>query len=157
GPDGTVKVTAAHLADLWVRLSNEFKFERTVYAYGLMNEPHDMGQASWKSISQTVLNAIRANQDDKLVLVPGDSWSSGNRWVIANGSKSWIEDPSNNFEYEAHQYFDSDESGAYKLSYDAELARNSGLPNVGTTRIRNFLTWCRSNDVRGIVNEYGIP
>ncbi len=157
GPDGTVKITAAHLADLWVRLSNEFKFERTVYAYGLMNEPHDMGQANWKAISQTVLNAIRANQDDKLVLIPGDSWSSGNRWVSVHGPAAWIEDPANNFAYEAHQYFDSDESGTYKLTYDAELARNSGLGTVGSSRIAHFLTWCQANGVRGIVNEYGIP
>jgi endoglucanase len=157
GLDGTMKVTAAHLADLWVRLSNEFKFERAVYAYGLMNEPHDMGQANWKAISQTVLNAIRANQDDKLVLIPGDSWSSGNRWMTVHGPTAWIEDPANNFAYEAHQYFDSDESGTYKSSYDAEVARNSALATVGSTRIAHFLTWCRGNRVRGIVNEYGIP
>src|SRR5438270_633241 len=91
--DGTVKISTADLADLWVRLSNEFKFERAVYAYDLMNEPHDMGQANWKSVSQTVLHAIRANQDDKLVLIPGDSWSSANRWVSVHGPSAWIEDP----------------------------------------------------------------
>jgi endoglucanase len=155
--DGSVKVTASDLADLWVRLSNEFKFEPTVWAYDLMNEPHDMGQANWKSISQTVLSAIRANQDDKLVLVPGDSWSSANRWVSVHGPAGWIEDPANNFAYEAHQYFDSDESGAYKLSYDAELVRNPDLANVGTTRVSHFIAWCRSNRVRGVVDEYGIP
>jgi endoglucanase len=155
--DGTTRVTSAHLADLWVRLSNEFKFQPAVYAYGLMNEPHDMGQANWKTISQTVLNAIRANQDDKLVLIPGDSWSSGNRWVSVHGPTGWIEDPANNFAYEAHQYFDSDESGTYKLTYDAELGKNSDLANVGATRIAHFIGWCRNNRVRGIVNEYGIP
>src|SRR5205085_2256206 len=83
----------------------------------------------------SVLNAIRANQDDKLVLIPGDSWSSANRWVTVHGPAGWIEDPANNFVYEAHQYFDSDESGTYRLSYDAELARNSDLANVGKTRV----------------------
>jgi endoglucanase len=155
--DGTIRVTAADLADLWVGLSNEFKFEPAVYAYGLMNEPHDMGQANWKTISQAVLNAIRANQDDKLVLIPGDSWSSGNRWVSVHGPAGWIEDAANNFAYEAHQYFDSDESGTYKLTYDAELLKNPGLPNLGATRIAPFLAWCQNNRVRGIVNEYGIP
>jgi endoglucanase len=155
--DGAPKVTAADLADLWVRLSDQFKFEPAVFAYGLMNEPHDMGQANWKAISQSVLNAIRANQDDKLVLIPGDNWSSGNKWVNVHGPSGWIEDPANNFVYEAHQYFDSDESGAYKLTYDAELARNSQLANVGTARIARFLAWCRNNGVRGIVTEYGIP
>jgi endoglucanase len=154
--DGTVKVTTADLADLWVRLSSEFKFERAVYAYDLMNEPHDMGKASWKTISQTVLNAIRANQDDKLVLIPGDSWSSANRWAV-QGATSWIQDPANNFAYEAHNYFDHDESGGYVLTYDQELAMNSDLANIGKTRVKHFIDWCQSNKVRGIVDEYGIP
>ncbi len=155
--DGTVKVSTADLADLWVRLSSEFKYERTVYAYDLMNEPHDMGQGNWKATSQAVLNAIRANQDDKLVLIPGDSWSSANRWVSVHDASGWIEDPANNFAYEAHQYFDSDESGAYRSTYDAELARNPDLVNVGKTRVGHFIGWCQSNGVRGIVDEYGIP
>src|SRR5437660_1489438 len=37
---GVVKVSGADLADLWIRLSNEFRDEGTVYAYDLMNEPH---------------------------------------------------------------------------------------------------------------------
>ena len=155
--DGSVKVTSADLANLWVRLSNEFRFERAVYAYDLMNEPHDMGQGNWKAISQTVLNAIRANQDDKLVLIPGDSWSSANRWVSVHGPSGWIQDPANNFAYEAHQYFDSDESGTYKSTYDAELARNSDLANVGKTRVSHFIAWCQSNQVSCIVDEFGIP
>jgi endoglucanase len=155
--DGSIKVRSADLADLWVRLSNEFKFEGAVYAYDLMNEPHDMGGGNWKAISQAALDAIRANQDDKLILVPGDSWSSANRWVQTHGALPWIQDPANNFAYEAHQYFDRDESGTYAMSYDAELARNSDLANVGRTRVSHFLDWCRANNVRGVVDEYGIP
>jgi len=156
-PDGTIRVFTADLADLWTRISSEFKFEGAVYAYDLMNEPHDMGAANWKAISQAALDAIRANQDDKLVLIPGDSWSSANRWVTTHGQQSWISDPANNFAYEAHQYFDRDESGTYTRSYDAELAGNSDLANVGRTRVAHFTDWCRANSVRGIVDEYGIP
>ena len=158
--DGTVKVTSADFADLWVRLSNEFKFEPAVYAYDLMNEPHDMGKANWRTISQTALSAIRANQDDKLVLVPGDSWSSANRWVTSNGpnrATPWIQDPANNFAYEAHNYFDKDESGTYALTYDDELKGNPDLANIGKTRVQHFIDWCQSNTVRGIVDEFGIP
>jgi endoglucanase len=159
---GVVKVSSADLADLWTRLSTEFKFEGAVYAYDLMNEPHDMGTASWQNISQAALSAIRANQDDKLVLIPGNSWSSGNRWVASNG-QPWIQDPANNFAYEAHQYFDSDESGTYAhtagyaTSYDAQLAKNSGLATAGQTRVQHFIDWCAQYHVRGIVDEYGIP
>jgi endoglucanase len=155
--DGAVKVSAADLADLWVQLSNEFKFDISVYAYDLMNEPHDMGRADWRKISQTVLDAIRANQDDKLILIPGDSWSSANRWVTTHGPLAWIQDPANNFAYEAHQYFDRDESGTYARTYDAELAANSDLANSGRTRVSHFIDWLRANNVRGIVDEFGIP
>jgi endoglucanase len=149
--------SAADLADLWVRLSNEFKFEPAVYAYDLMNEPHDMGIASWKAISQAVLTAIRANQDDKLIFIPGDSWSSANRWVSIHGAASWIQDPANNFIYEAHQYFDRDESGTYTASYAAESAATPDFANIGRTRIARFIDWCRANNVRGMIGEYGIP
>jgi endoglucanase len=155
--DGSVRVSTAHFADLWRRLSTEFKFERAVYAYGLMNEPHDMGSANWKTISQAALDAIRANQDDKLTLIAGEAWSSADHWAAANGPTSWIDDPANSFAYEAHQYFDRDGSGAYRMSYDEELARNSDLVNVGRKRLQHFIDWTRSNNVRGIVGEYGIP
>src|ERR1700687_2972290 len=42
---GVVKVAGADLADLWIRLSDEFRDEAAVYAYDLMNEAHDMGNA----------------------------------------------------------------------------------------------------------------
>jgi endoglucanase len=161
-PDGTVPVTRADLADLWTRLSTEFKYDGGVYAYGMMNEPHDMGTANWEAISQTVLSAIRANQDDKLVLVPGNSWSTGNSWPSVNGPTSWIQDPAQNFLYEAHVYFDSDGSGTYAsgsagTSYDNQVALNPSLPTVGQTRVSHFISWCQQNNVGGIVDEYGVP
>lgn len=150
-----VKVSRADLADLWVRLSTEFAAEPAVYAYGLMNEPHDL--PDWKGISQTVLTAIRNNGDPKLIMVPGDSWSSANRWARTHGPLAWIADPAGNFLYEAHQYFDSDESGRYTASYDAELRENPALATVGSTRVGRFIEWCRANGVRGYLGEYGVP
>jgi len=152
---GVVKVSRDDLIDLWVRLSDEFASEPAVYAYDLMNEPHDL--TGWKDISQAVLTAIRQNGDDKLVMVPGDSWSSANRWQSVHGPAAWITDPANNFLYEAHQYFDSDESGTYSKSYDTELAANPNLATVGSTRVQHFLDWCHSNNVRGYLGEFGVP
>jgi endoglucanase len=152
---GAVRVSRDDLADLWVRLSNEFAAEPAVYAYDLMNEPHDM--AGWKEISQAVLTAIRRNGDRKLVLVPGDGWSSANRWQTVHGPLAWIDDPADNFLYEAHQYFDFDESGSYSRTYDEELRANPSLATLGTARVGHFLEWCRNNQVRGFVGEYGVP
>ena len=154
---GVVRVAGSDLADLWRRLSLEFKDEDGVYAYDIMNEPHDMGPGNWKAISQLVLNAIRSNGDGKLVMIPGDSWSSASRWILTHGSQPWISDPSGNFFYEAHEYFDSDESGTYVMTYDAELSRNSNLANVGPVRLAPFVSWCQANQVHGYLGEFGVP
>jgi endoglucanase len=154
---GVVKVAGADLADLWIRLSNEFRDECTVYAYDLMNEPHDMGNANWKAISQAALMAIRTNGDRKLIMVPGDAWSSAEQWPLVHGPTSWINDPASNFAYEAHQYFDRDSSGTYVLTYDQELALNPNLAVIGPKRVTNFVNWLKANSVRGYLGEYGIP
>ncbi len=154
---GVVKVSAGDFADFWSRLSAEFKNEPAVYAYDLMNEPHDMGTSSWKSISQTALSAIRANGDTKRIMVPGDNWSGAYSWVLVHGSNGWINDPAGNYMYEAHQYFDSDNSGSYAHTYDQELAANPNLPMVGVTRVTPFLNWCKNNNVSCYLGEYGSP
>lgn len=154
---GTVPASRDHLADLWCRLSKVFKNEETVYAYGLMNEPHDMGDSDWKAISQYVVRAIRKQDDDKLILVPGDSWSSAPRWIKVHGSSAWVDSKYDPIAYEAHCYFDSDHSGKYKWSYAKELSKDSQLFKRAEMRLTPFLTWCRSNKVQGFLGELGIP
>src|SRR2546425_8201010 len=148
---GVVKISGADLAVLWVRLSTEFKFDPAVYVYDLMNEPHDMGTADWKAISQAVLTAIRKNRDEKLIMVPGDAWSSADAWPRVHGPRGWIDDPVQNFAYEAHEYFDRDNSGTYAGPYQEDLAA------LARTRLAHFVDWCRANGVRGYLGEYGVP
>ena len=154
---GNGVVGAGDLADLWVKLSAEFRNDAGVYAYGLMNEPHDMGAGDWKAISQTVVTAIRNSGDTKFILVPGDSWSSAEAWPRVHGTNAWINDPADQFAYEAHTYFDRDNSGSYQMTYDRELGRNPSLAQVGVARLSNFVEWCRANRVRGFLGEFGVP
>lgn len=156
-PGSAITVTSADLADFWVRMSTVFKDEPTVVAYDLMNEPHDMGEASWGPIAQTVVSAIRANGDSKLIMIPGDGWSSAADWSFYNGAKAFVTDPVNNYYYEAHEYFDHDSSGTYAETYDVELANNPQLADVGVARLLPFVTWCTSNNVPCYLGEYGIP
>ena len=156
-PGSPVNVTTADLADFWVQMSNVFKDEPAVVAYDLMNEPHDMGTANWSTTAQTVVSAIRANGDNKLIMVPGDGWSSAEGWSYYNGNASFISDPANNYYYEAHQYFDSDGSGTYAETYDQELAANPDLAQVGVVRVSFFVDWCTTNNVQCYLGEYGIP
>jgi endoglucanase len=149
--NGVLQVSGANLADFWIRMSNQFQQEDTVYAYDLMNEPHDMGDADWKVISQNVLTAIRDNGDNKLIMVPGDSWSGAASWVDVHGPTGWIMDPANNFAYEAHLYFDQDASGTYAAPFDADVwKRATGAAN-------SFIDWCNQNGARCYLGEYGVP
>ncbi len=152
-----VNVTTADLADFWVKMSNVFKDEPAVVAYDLMNEPHDMGVADWITTAQTVLTAIRNNDDSKLVMIPGDGWSNATYWSSYYAPNPLISDPANNYYYEAHLYFDSDFSGTYAETYDQELAANPNLATVGVTRLQPFVDWCTSNNVPCYLGEYGIP
>jgi endoglucanase len=155
--DGRIVVSRRHFADLWRRLAQAFRSESAVYAYGLMNEPHDMGQSSWQAISQAAVDAIRRGKDSHLILVAGDGWSSAAQFAQVNGRQAWIDDIARNTAYEAHCYFDEDSSGHYARSFEVELARDSRLVERGVHRLRPFVHWCRANRVRGFIGEYGIP
>jgi endoglucanase len=153
----TVVVSRDHFADLWRRLSKEFAGDSSIYAYGLMNEPHDMGTSDWKLISQTAVDAIRVNGDKTHILVAGDDWSSSYRFVRANGAKPWIKDPANHIAYEAHCYFDGDHSGRYADTHDTEAAKDEKMASRAAERLAPFIGWCQANKVRGFVGEFGIP
>jgi len=156
--DNSPAITRQHLADLWVCVSAELRDHPALYAFGLMNEPHDLGPAAdWKEISQFVLSALRDSGDRTLIMVAGYNWSHADEWPVVHGPDSWIDDPANRFAYEAHLYFDADRSGRYALNYDEELRQNKTLPSIGAGRLRPFTDWLTRNQVRGYVGEYGIP
>jgi endoglucanase len=152
-----VPVSRQHFADLWRRLSEVFGKEPAVAAYGLMNEPHDMGASDWKAISQAAVDAIRATDDRKLILIPGNSYSNSHHFARINGPRAWIRDRANQVAYEAHCYFDQDYSGTYRKSYDEELTRDPHLAERCVQRLRPFIDWCTANGMRGFLGEYGAP
>jgi endoglucanase len=156
-PAARAAVTRGDFADLWRRLARAFRDEPAVYAYGLMNEPHDMGPSDWAGISQAAVDAIRGEGDRKRILVAGDGWSNAEHFADVNGRRAWVEDPAGEVLYEAHCYFDHDHSGRYECDYDAELTADARLEQRGVLRLRPFLRWCEANRVRGLVGEFGVP
>ena len=76
--DGTTAVSSAHFADYWRRIGETFADDEAVLGFGLMNEPHDMGQSDWKAISQRAVDAIRTVNRKTRVIVAGGGWSSAN-------------------------------------------------------------------------------
>ncbi|WAB82149.1 cellulase family glycosylhydrolase [Microcella daejeonensis] len=124
---GTPELPASALSDVWLRISERWGEHPAVVAYGLMNEPHSLGDdlaaeaLRWEGVTQEVLTALRDAGDGMLVLVPGYDWSSLPRWTTTHAD-GWITDPADNFRYEAHHYWDAVGEGAYALPYADELA-----------------------------------
>ncbi len=148
---GGDEVSADALKDLWAKLAAHYIDETTIVAYGLMNEPNGT-KGTWARTAQTAVDGVRSADKKHLILVPGDSWSGAHSWVKANPELA-ITDPANNFAYEAHQYFDRDNSGTYKKSYDDEKAH----PDVGVERLAGYLAWLKEHKARGFIGEFGVP
>jgi hypothetical protein len=91
---------------------------------------------TWEKGSQAAVSAIRGRGDTKQILVPGYNWSGAQRWSSTHPTK-WIVDSANNFRYEAHHYWDRDNSGQYKNTYAAEVLdavnRGYGTTSESTT------------------------
>lgn len=159
-PGSPENVTTANFVNFWVQMSNAFKDEPAVVAYDLTNEPHDMGVANWATTAQAVVSAIRANGDNKTIMIEGNSWANAYFWPAVNGNTAFISDPANNYYYEAHLYFDHDYSGTYAWTYDEELGNVEDPPfgpSVGADRVAPFVTWCATNNVPCYLGEFGLP
>ncbi|KAA8484724.1 aryl-phospho-beta-D-glucosidase BglC (GH1 family) [Arcticibacter tournemirensis] len=151
---GSPLVSIDHVADAWAKIVREFKSKENIWAYGIMNEPHDMLPATpWFQIAQSIITKIRSVDSKTPIMVGGDSWSSAERWPLFSDNLKNLVDPSNNLIFESHIYFDKDASGAYKRSYDEE----GTTPSTGITRAEPFVKWLKMNKLRGFVGEYGVP
>jgi len=118
-----------------------------------MNEPHDMGGAGvWMAAAQAAVDAIRATGATDNIVVAGDGWSSAGMWQLVNGNLA-INDALNKIVYEAHIYFDHDNSGTYRGTYDQEGAD----PDTGVRRLQVFQDWLAAHDAKGFIGEFGVP
>jgi len=148
---GSGRVPIDAFADFWRRVATEFAGDAAVYAFSLMNEPHDSG-GLWKSAAQAGLEAIRRSDRERLVLAPGDQWSGAWSWRRFNNN-FLLEDATGNLVYEAHQYFDANRSGKYREGY----ALSGAYPDLGIDLVRPFARWLQEHRVAGIITEFGVP
>lgn len=151
---GTNGLTVEHLADFWKQMALEFKGFQNIYAYGLMNEPHDLDPGtSWFKMAQTCIDSIRKVDTKTCIMVGGVHWSSADKWLENSDSLKFLVDPSKNLRFEAHCYFDNYGSGTYKRGFKED----SCFYNKGIEKVKPFVKWIRENKFRGFVGEYGIP
>jgi hypothetical protein len=159
--DGTL--TTAHLADLWSRLATSYVDEDVVFAYDLMNEPHDMTvattssnyntTATWTLAAQAAIDAIRLVDTKHWILLETDNWAGLASFTSSYGSNPdvWWDDPSNRTMLSCHYYQDSDHSGQYSGSWSSTLRNN--IP----TEVLPALIWARNNNLKVYIGEYGVP
>lgn len=151
---GSPGLSIENVADAWQRIANEFKDYNNIWAYGIMNEPHDMLESTpWFDIAQGIINSIRKVDKSTAIAVGGDSWSSAARWMSFSDNLKDLEDPADNLIFEAHVYVDNDASGAYRGSYEEEKT----TPTTGVERLQPFISWLKENNFRGFIGEYGVP
>lgn len=143
---GDDALPASALADLWVRLAKVFKDNDRVW-FGLMNEPVDMPADEWKTIAQSVTNAIRETGAGNLLLVPGTAYTGAHSWVSSGNAQAMADfsDPANNFAFEVHQYLDADSSGK----------SGTCTPGSGASRLQPFIRWAKEKPGRrGFLAEF---
>lgn len=113
----------------------------------------------WERTSQLCVDAIRANQDCTPVYVPGIAFSGAQNWP-QNHPKPWVNDPADAVVYEAHYYFDRENSGTYRYSFsdedaDARGRGHASLQGRATAELGRFPDWCRTHGVKGFIGEIG--
>ena len=138
------------LADIWRRLGTKYRGNDHVI-FGLMNEPHGLTSELWLTAANAAMAGIRGSGAKNLVLVPGVAWTGAYSWTSSSyGTPNavtmlGVQDASNNYAYEVHQYLDSNSSGTAATCVDG---------NIGVSRIAAFTTWARANHVKGFLGEF---
>ena len=157
------QLTGDHLADVWEKLASEFKDYTNIWAYDIMNAPHDMsGSESWFTIAQKVIYAIRRVDTKTPIIISGDGWSSAARWEQYSDNLRSLDDPSNKLIYQAHVYFDKNQGGTYGSYVEgvfvpSTYASEGADPQTGVNRVKPYIEWLVRHNKVGIVGEYGIP
>lgn len=149
---GSPSVTVEHYRQLMRRIAERWHEAPALYAYDLMNEPHDDSDDIWPQAAQAAIDAIRSVDTKRLIIVEGRSWSSAERWPRNNNALLALKDPSDNLVFSAHLYLDANGSGAYKDRKGGPID-----PDIGVKRARPFIEWLQKNGRRGQIGEMGFP
>lgn len=149
---GSSAVTVDHYRQLMQRIAQRWHTSPALYAYDLMNEPHDESDAIWPQAAQAGIDAIRTVDPQRLIIVEGRSWSSASRWPQYNNDLLALQDPANNLVFSAHLYMDEDGGGEYKKRKDPHID-----PDVAVKRVKPFIEWLQAHGRRGQIGEMGIP
>ncbi len=141
----------------WLALAKEFPNADSV-AFGLMNEPAFIPKATWASIAQQTVLALRKANVSNGIWVAGGGWSGLHDW-FSGGEMSnahyfkQLHDPLKRTVIEVHQYTDSNYSGTHSSSTGAGC-RSADEFNSQFERIH---TWSEQYQQQLFLGEFGVP
>lgn len=151
---GSPQVPYSAFTDFWHKMAAHFAGHAGLFAYALDNEPHDTGGLWVTAGAQAGVDGVRMADMQTPILIPGDGWSGAWTWLESgNDALKTLNDPADKLIFEAHQYFDSDGGGEYAQTYDQQGA----YPTIGVDRLQEFVNWLHTNNLKGVVDEYGVP
>lgn len=149
---GTGNVSYSSYKDLITKVALRWNSQPSLYAYDVMNEPHD-AITQWPIAAQHAIDGIRSIDSIRPILIEGNGWAEATRWPQWNDSLLGLKDPSNLIVYQAHSYFDGEGGGGVYSNTNADT-----LPDTyGIERVRPFVEWLRKNGKRGMIGEFGVP
>jgi hypothetical protein len=140
---GGATVTQAHFTDMWTRLSNRYQNNANVIAYDLMNEPVNLTQTSWQTISNAAISAIRTAEGvgtHKLVMVEKGGLLGATIMDWTTSVPNWVVDSANNFRYSAHHYWAIGSDPFYNETYATVLANAQRIGYVTAARPSPLVT-----------------
>ncbi len=166
---GTGEYTFERFGKMWGTIASEFAQYKNIWGYDLQNEPK-VSAPVLVNAYQAAIDEIRKIDTNAQIIVEGTNWASAYEWIygdhadkhypgysteVAWGYKEnspWLlanlKDPMNKIVFEAHGYFDKDNSGTYTKGYADVDYRKRFLP---------FLEWCTANNAKGLIGEFGVP
>jgi endoglucanase len=143
---GGPNVSDAAFADFWGALAGNFKDNPRVW-FGLINEPYGAPVSQWLASAQAAVTAIRQSGSKNMILVPGEGYTGAHSWLdTGSDAMTQLKDPANNYQFEVHQYLDSDDSGSHPDAVSA---------TIGVERLRTFTNWCRKSHKKAFLGEFG--
>lgn len=149
---GTAAVPYSSYKDVMSRIANRWSSQPALYAYDIMNEPHD-AMTQWPIAAQQAIDALRTIDTVRPIMIEGNGWAEATRWAQWNDSLLGLSDPANNLIFQAHVYFDGDGGGG---AYTSTSAASRG-DDYGVERVKPFVEWLKRNGKRGMIGEFGIP
>ena len=138
--------TIARYDSIWSQVSNRFMNKSDHLLFEMLNEPHDMSQASLNSYNTRILSIIRKTNPTRLVVFSGTSYSGSNQLI-----STAIPDPDDPY---LIGYFHSYDPWSFAGQAQGTYG-SSGDINATASIFSQVNSWSESHSIPVTLNECG--